>query len=1014
MSASGRFVALRRPGAVEVVDVQGTAPRHSFALADGGDFAIAGSWVCLVDHELRAERLDGSGSGSVALEPGRVRAFGGRAADAILVGDTLVELEPRPRVTARAGAGTRWFPLAGRSMVATTGGRLAILTTAKSMSLNVPLAGEIAGVAPLFGGRLIALLVASHNAQEVLVVQASGSLVHRIHVPAARWHAFAPARGQLLLGSGGDDVIAVDLRLGRVCGQGRAPHAISELAVDDDGRDVAIASPTQNGIPVVSVLRCEDLLGRDPVAITAEPSPPVAVEPVASAPPRPDVQATTSIAPLPEAPLLDLVPYAFGLPPAPLPDLAPSDAAPFAHARDHLSALVDLVAARAAMAIAEAWHSGRISADGAGQLPFEREVLGLSGESCGLAADRVAAATTRLDERAATLQARSLATLRAGIALPFVAVAQELALSETATQVLLGVLAPQVNPEIARLYRILANHTGPAICDDALVCQLLAAGDSTAREAVLDELATDAALLRTGAVVRTANGLAIGRSLLARMRGVAIPATAATRRRTALRSLGELHVDRDAVNRLLRELAVPKPAPARVVVRGPYGSGRHAVIAAIASRVGRDLLAIDAAQLPRASFATELARELANAQLAQVVPIVSGLEVAAGADHEVTQQLRQVLAAHRGPIVVRTGLESRVPLEPGFVELVLRPLVESARQRAFAAALAEVDLPADTALLARRFRIGPGTMQRIAREARARLGRAEPTAAEATQLVDDLARQHVATRIGNTAQRVTRLADWDHVALPEDMLDSLRELVGRARHARTVYEDWGYDARITTSRGLTALFYGPPGTGKTMVAGLMARELGLELYRVDLSKVMSKWVGETEKNLGEVFDAAEDGQVMLLFDEADSLFAKRSEVKSSNDRYANLEVNYLLQRLDSFEGVAILTTNLEGSIDPAFRRRMSMRLYFPFPDEEMRARLWESHVMPRVPTQGTLDFGALARRFPLSGGYIRNSALRAAFLAAQEQTALTQAHLERAVLLEYRELGKLADNGHME
>ena len=184
--------------------------------------------------------------------------------------------------------------------------------------------------------------------------------------------------------------------------------------------------------------------------------------------------------------------------------------------------------------------------------------------------------------------------------------------------------------------------------------------------------------------------------------------------------------------------------------------------------------------------------------------------------------------------------------------------------------------------------------------------------------------------------------------------------------------------------------------------------------RQDLARVVSKWVGETEKNLSEVFDAAEDGQVLILFDEADSLFAKRSEVKSSNDRYANLEVNYLLQRLDTFEGIAILTSNLDGSIDPAFKRRLSMRLFFPFPDEELRAKLWAAHVTTRIPTTGTLDFTALARRWALSGGYIRNSALRAAFLAAQDGTPLAQQHLERAVLLEYRELGKLADDGRMD
>jgi SpoVK/Ycf46/Vps4 family AAA+-type ATPase len=163
-----------------------------------------------------------------------------------------------------------------------------------------------------------------------------------------------------------------------------------------------------------------------------------------------------------------------------------------------------------------------------------------------------------------------------------------------------------------------------------------------------------------------------------------------------------------------------------------------------------------------------------------------------------------------------------------------------------------------------------------------------------------------------------------------------------------------------------------------------------------------------------VFDAAEDGQVVILFDEADSLFAKRTEVKSSVDRYANLEVNYLLQRLDSFEGVAILTTNLEGSIDLAFKRRMSLRLHFPFPDEEMRVRLWAAHIPVETPVSGDFDFVELARRFPLSGGYIRNSTLRAAFLAAQENRPLSHEHMVRAIALEYRELGKLSSGGRME
>jgi SpoVK/Ycf46/Vps4 family AAA+-type ATPase len=196
-----------------------------------------------------------------------------------------------------------------------------------------------------------------------------------------------------------------------------------------------------------------------------------------------------------------------------------------------------------------------------------------------------------------------------------------------------------------------------------------------------------------------------------------------------------------------------------------------------------------------------------------------------------------------------------------------------------------------------------------------------------------------------------------------------------------------------------------------MVAGVVARELGLDLYRVDLSRLVSKWIGETEKNLAEIFDAVDDGQAIILFDEADSLFGKRTEVKSSNDRYANLEVNYLLQRIDSFEGIAILTTNFGSAIDPAFRRRVSLRLSFPFPDEDAREQLWRVHLPRQLPIDGELDLAALARRFQLAGGYIRNACLRAAFLAAQEETTLAQRHLERAVQLEYQQVGKISTSG---
>jgi SpoVK/Ycf46/Vps4 family AAA+-type ATPase len=263
-------------------------------------------------------------------------------------------------------------------------------------------------------------------------------------------------------------------------------------------------------------------------------------------------------------------------------------------------------------------------------------------------------------------------------------------------------------------------------------------------------------------------------------------------------------------------------------------------------------------------------------------------------------------------------------------------------------------------------------------------------------------------RFGGLAVRMTVSQRWDDLVLPVDTLDDIKAFTSRAANAAIVYEQWGFRDKLGRGLGLAALFSGPPGTGKTMVAGLIAGTLGLDLYMVDLSQVVSKWVGETEKQLGKIFDAATMGQALLLFDEADALFAKRTEVKSSNDRYANLEVNYLLSRIESFGGVAILTTNLEASVDPAFKRRLAADVRFYPPEREEREKLWRSLLPARAPVAKDLDFPALAEFYKeMCGGHIRNAVLRAAFLAAAESVAITQDHLNRAARTEYRAMGKV-------
>jgi SpoVK/Ycf46/Vps4 family AAA+-type ATPase len=253
------------------------------------------------------------------------------------------------------------------------------------------------------------------------------------------------------------------------------------------------------------------------------------------------------------------------------------------------------------------------------------------------------------------------------------------------------------------------------------------------------------------------------------------------------------------------------------------------------------------------------------------------------------------------------------------------------------------------------------------------------------------------------------VAGWEDLVLPETQKDTLREVAAQVGRRQVVYEQWGFAGRGSRGLGVSALFAGPSGTGKTMAAEVLARELRLDLYRIDLSTVVSKYIGETEKNLRRVFDAAERSGAILFFDEADALFGKRSEVKDSHDRYANIEVNYLLQRMEDYRGLAILATNKKSHLDPAFLRRLRFLVDFPFPDAAHRGRIWRRVLPAAVPVRG-VDFDGLAR-LEIAGGSIRNIAVNAAFLAAEDGGALGMEHLLHAARREYAKLERLVHDG---
>jgi SpoVK/Ycf46/Vps4 family AAA+-type ATPase len=458
------------------------------------------------------------------------------------------------------------------------------------------------------------------------------------------------------------------------------------------------------------------------------------------------------------------------------------------------------------------------------------------------------------------------------------------------------------------------------------------------------------------------------------------------------------------------------PARPAVSLRGPRRSGRKHLARALCAALGRPLFVVNFQALPREHNDLGRLMRIAcrDALLAGAALYLDDADEHADAEGPVMLPRAVAQALARFPDVIFIGSQKRIEALDVLGRDVLRVTCElpTAEERA---AMWKAALPADVRLaegadvgeLSRKYSLGAGPIVAGARDAAnaARL-RGEPAEVRFNDLLEG-ARMQLQHKLGTLADRITKTYDWPDLILPEDVVEVLKEMVTFAKFRQKVYDDWGFGNKHSYGRGLSALFSGPPGTGKTMVAGIMARELDMELFRIDLSRVVSKWIGETEKNLGKVFDEAALSHAIILFDEADSLFAKRTEVKSSVDRYANLEVNYLLQRMEAYEGVSILTTNYDENLDEAFKRRLNFRVEFPFPDIEAREKLWPIMLPRQVKTTGEIDWKRLAKQFELSGGNIRNAVLRAAFYAAEGQKAIDQDMLEKAATREADEMGKL-------
>ena len=424
-----------------------------------------------------------------------------------------------------------------------------------------------------------------------------------------------------------------------------------------------------------------------------------------------------------------------------------------------------------------------------------------------------------------------------------------------------------------------------------------------------------------------------------------------------------------------------------VLLTGDDGAGQRDVAAAVASALGCSLLRLRAADVPasaaeQADFAALWAREAAL--------LGCGLLVECDGDAQGSAVAR--LLERLDGLVFACGPEEALPAQGEWPQLrhrIDRPGAPE-RLQLWQAALGDAAQALAPALdqIAGQYRLGARRIQQIA----------------AATAAGDAAALHAASRgsghgMPGLAQRIDTQARWSDLVLPPAQQAVLRQIAAQTRHRLTVLHRWGFAGQGARGLGLATLFWGDSGTGKTLGAEVLAAELDLALYRIDLSAVVSKYIGETEKNLRRVFDNAEETGAILLFDEADALFGKRSEVKDSHDRYANIEVSYLLQRMESYSGLAILTSNHKAALDPAFQRRLRFVVHFPFPDQVQREGIWRAVFPAAAPLDAGVDFARLAR-LNVAGGGIRNIALAAAFLAAEAGTTIDMAALRRATLLE--------------
>ncbi|CAM3183342.1 ATP-binding protein [Janthinobacterium lividum] len=689
------------------------------------------------------------------------------------------------------------------------------------------------------------------------------------------------------------------------------------------------------------------------------------------------------------------------------------------------------------------------AASGAALERLYRQASQLGAGSAG-GADAAARLGARIEQQWQLLGQRAAATVEAQIFIPWIHVCALFNLDRPQQEVLLFGLLSEIEwryGAIVRAFGSAASAEGSEGWIDLAGLDAMLAACRGTRPGLQRCLLADAALLHWELIVLAPNtslagldgGYRLSEPIAAYLLAQSAPRLCLERPLTSLDStlaLDEHLADAQALAQLARFIGHCGPAQARAAshvlqLQGPDLWLARSLCAATFATMGMACVELDGKEIWQAYLNGQKNRRTLLARLRLlcrdallcnrifVLLHCHWLGTQEGADDDLLDEVMQVLfesqpylAVLNGPARRLSDLAFRYARHEVAAVLVRVPAPDSRLRRASwlrHAGTFGVDI--DDALLARLVNQYLLTQEQIVlalkETASRRMLQAEGEEGSAGEMLLDACRAQSNREQMSVAHEVKTTYRFGDIVLPDTTRQWLQEVLQYAQQRHQVIEEWGFNRKNEHGSNLCILFYGPSGTGKTMAASIIANELGLGLYRIDLASIVSKYIGETEKHLAQLFDQAEAMNIVLFFDEAESLFSKRTETKDAHDRYANLQTGYLLQRIESYTGIVILSTNLMANMDKAFTRRFKFMIEYPFPGGAQRLQLWRSAFPPAVPLAGDIDFELLAERAPLSGANINSIAVNAAFLAAAEQQAVGQRHLLKATEREYHKLGKV-------